>query len=330
MYDISRLKLKYSKAEMMKLREMWDEIFNDSKGFTDYYFEKIAGDEHSNKILVSYYDDVPVGMVHLNPYIVRMNDREETGCYIVGVAVRENMRGHGIMRCMMERVLCDLENAGCALAFLMPERQEYYTGLGFEIVYRNRKLNYRLDVSGISELKSIINSEAELSRLTCKKLSEYDENSLDELSAELNRSLGECYSVFAIRSREYLRSMSEEHMCQNGDVCVLYYPSNEGNRLSGIYSYDLYNDVMYVERFYGNAEDTRYILAHALARASDNGCLRCVITVPEDAFSEDNYLFEGLLPEETAGKGVMARLLKAEDSFLIEAMKNRCFFDEIV
>ena len=339
MYDSNRLRLAYCKDNLEELREMWDDIFCDPQAFAYYYFDTVCSEDSDNKILGAYYDDVLVGMVHLNPYNVSIYGKVEREYYIVGVSVREDMRRQGIMRAMLVKVLEDLRQEGCRFTFLMPERQEYYTGFGFEMIYRNKLLEYDLskckpdevDKTSVDapDIQNLIRYDSGLSAIRCEMLSGYDDRNLSMLARMWNRSLSERYDVFAIRDEKYLRAMCEEHQCQNGDVCVLYSDCAD-SELVGVYSYDIYEDVMYVERFYNTDGNAGIMIMHALKRAYDTKCQKCIMTVSSVEIASDNYLFDGIEVNIRSGKGIMAKVFENVSNISIKTLNNNSFFDEIV
>ena len=68
----------------------------------DYYYAEKASsdDDNSNEILVCEDGKEIVAMSHLNPYLVRLRDREYWLKYIVAVATKETHRRQGLMRSM--------------------------------------------------------------------------------------------------------------------------------------------------------------------------------------------------------------------------------------
>lgn len=322
MQETSEIIMRYCKDDLMSIRAMWDEIFADPKPFADYYFDTVCAKKSPNRVLVAYVNDDIVGMIHLNPYTVNINDKKKLVYYIVGVSVKQDMRRQGIMKKMLNKVLDDLKNEGCIFAFLMPEKQEYYLGFGFEMIYENSIYEYHLKTdAGIYIDKQ--------ENIYCNTLNEYKDEALSELARKWNGSLVERYKVFSIRDIKYLRSMYLEHICQNGDVCAVY-DSAEQNNFLGIFAYGINESTMYVERFYSVNENARDIINILLRKAIEYDCSKCVVTIPEANIGKDDYKFEGIELNVSSGKGIMAKTLNDIGDFDIEAMKGNSFFDEIV
>ena len=107
-----------NQEEKKNSRELWEEAFpEDSRSFDDYYFEEKLRD---NRILAEERDGNIIAMVQLNPYKVRLRERICSLSYIVGVATRADERHRGHMRCLLLRMLEDMNRENVPFTFLMP------------------------------------------------------------------------------------------------------------------------------------------------------------------------------------------------------------------
>lgn len=329
MPDMPEIKMEYTKEDMQSLRKMWDEIFCDPELFTDYYFEEICKD---NLILTAYYGDKLIGMVHLNPYNVYVYGIKKRCYYIVGVAVKQDMRGKGIMKSMLKKALGDMKEEGCLMTFLMPERREYYTGLGFQPIYRTNILEY--DIKSMEEFADNYNNiiSKNTNSLRLELLDKYDYNKLEKLAETINSLLVKRYKVFALRDAKYLKRMLNEHLCQDGNVCVVY---DLDMNLEGVFSYDIYDSVMYVDRFELLGGNHRELLMRVLKNSSDKSCSKCIITMPDsvDKYEdEDTDKFPNLVNAAVSsveGNGIMAYVFDNSQEISVNSLKNNSFFDEI-
>ena len=80
--------------ECLSLRLLWEEVFwEDSREFTDYYFEEKAEGNHGFVLRIGEED---VSMLYLSPYTMMLREGDLfTGReinYIVGVATKEKYR----------------------------------------------------------------------------------------------------------------------------------------------------------------------------------------------------------------------------------------------
>ena len=81
---------KLERNEHGKTKVLYQEVFSsDSQGFVDYYYTEKVKD---NQMYVMEEDDKIVGMLHLNPYTLKVNGLEKETNYIVAVATKEEYR----------------------------------------------------------------------------------------------------------------------------------------------------------------------------------------------------------------------------------------------
>lgn len=319
--DTTDIRLEYTKKDIGTLKEMWEDIFNDPDEFTEYYFDEVCT---RNKILVAYDGEMPVGMVHLNTYSVTVFGDVVDCIYIVGVAVRYKYRNKGIMKSMLKKVIEDTNNLTKGFLFLMPEQKEYYTGLGFKPVYDT--LVVECNIKYEDEVEERIFREFEASGLGISNLSEYDRDGLLKLSQVVNEFLDAEYPVHSVRTPEYFDHMLKEHRCQNGDVCVV----KSGQDVVGLFSYDIYDGVLYAERvelLAGNVDD---MLICIVRTALFNACVGCVITLPADKVTRAPLDIYGMEMQISEGHGIMAYIPKNNTGISCEKLTGRTFFDEIV
>jgi len=100
-------------------------------------------------------------------------------------------------------------------------------------------------------------------------------------------------------------------------------------RLAGMFSYDIYDDTMYVERFESFDDHVRYVLDAAVRLAEQAFCRRLVVTMSERHFCDDIANMLGVSVRMNDGYGFMALSLQGDDS-LMSILHEASFFDEIV
>ena len=96
-----------------------------------------------------------------------------------------------------------------------------------------------------------------------------------------------------------------------------------------MFSYDIYDDTMYVERFESFDEHVRYVLDAAVRLAEQAFCRRLVVTMSERHFCDDIANMLGVSVRMNEGHGFMAISLQ-EDAALMSILHEASFFDEIV
>lgn len=317
------IRYEYTKKDIEKLRDMWDDIFGDPDEFADYYFRDVCA---GNKILTAYNnDDEPVGMVHLNTYKTMVYGKETECVYIVGVCVKPEYRNQGIMRSMLGKVKNDVSLRGNGFFYLMPKMKEYYTGLGFKSIYETYVAECNILYQDMVEERCFKDFEA--LGLGMINISEYDDEALAILADKINDNLAGEYKVYSKRNVKYLRSMQEEHICQNGNVCVVKRGSSD---ILGLFSYDIYDGVLYAERveiFECNVND---MLTCIVRTCLENACVGCVVTLPRKIVEITDINVKGLDVQLKEGHGIMAYIGDNEGEITYEMLENNLFFDEIV
>lgn len=325
--------LSYEKNNLQEIRALWEESFHDPEMFTDYYFENIYT---SNRVLSAYHKGELIGMVHLNPYKISFQDKEYLCNYIVGVAVREDMQGKGIMKRMLNKVIEDTR-AESPFTFLMPKKQEYYNSMGFQMVYNTRTIEYAIVDDNDFE-RDVTDCYSSL-RLHTTNLSDLPKEEYETLASKINELMATKYSAFSVRDEKYLDLMVKEHLCQHGDVCLVSeidYSDDEDDiseNIVGIFAYDVYDEVLYVERFESFVDNGFALLISVMKLAEEITCDRCVITVAEhdiDDIDNVEMLVSGVEFDMSDGKGIMALPLGEKKDEILAALEGKCFFDEIV
>ncbi len=113
-------------------RTLYEAAFpEDSKAFTDYYYEWKMID---NRIIVmegAKKDGSFHVMVHMNPYRLWINGSICEVPYIVAVATDGRYRRQGKMGQVMSHALRDMGQGQLPFTFLLPADPAYYRGLGF-------------------------------------------------------------------------------------------------------------------------------------------------------------------------------------------------------
>lgn len=123
-------------------RSLYEQAFpEDSRRFVDFYYEYKTRD---NEILALEEEGQIVSMLHLNPYRMIVNGYETAGCYIVAVATREDCRGRGHMRTLLEKALKDQSARKLPFVFLMPASERIYSPFDFVRICPHTELPERV------------------------------------------------------------------------------------------------------------------------------------------------------------------------------------------
>lgn len=194
--------------EKGKTRVLWEEAFpEDSKSFDDYYYREKVKD---NRILVKEEDGEIISMVHLNPYRIRIRDRQNTLAYIVGVATRRDRRHRGHMGDLLKKMLKDMNAAREPFTFLMPAAEAIYRPFGFRFVWDRPALEWKEEAWGGLE-----KTEADLTEQT------EPDRAIRELACWQQAFLEKRYEVSSVRDEAYIRRTMLELISENGSWTVL-------------------------------------------------------------------------------------------------------------
>lgn len=128
---------KLEEQEKSLTRPLYEEVFDqDSDSFIEYYYQEKTKD---NIIYVAEEENGIRSMLHLNPYVVKMNGKEEPAHYIVAVATEESFRKRGYMKALLKQALRDMYQKGEPFTFLMPASEKIYLPHGFCTVYEQNQ-----------------------------------------------------------------------------------------------------------------------------------------------------------------------------------------------
>lgn len=191
-----------------KTRPVYEEIFPaDSKVFVDYYYTEKTKD---NEIYVIEEDGEVQSMIHLNPYTLMVNGKEEPTHYIVAVATREAYRKRGYMSALLKETLHKMYSEREPFTFLMPAREGIYLPHGFRTVYEQNH-PYKLEKDDDSRI--------------------VEEDDVQRLAEFAQKALEEKFDVYAKRTPEYYVRLMKEYGSDGGKLAVY----EEGNAITGGY-----------------------------------------------------------------------------------------------
>lgn len=210
-----------------EIYSMWQEVFQDPEAFVQYYYstmyEKnrvymIWGNEQEKSLLETKQEVTGqqqgieqklCGMIHLNPYEMKVQDETMEIDYIVGVAVDETMRRRGIMRSMLKTTMEEMRKKKMPFTFLMPAKEAYYTPFDFRFVYERAIWNIQID----SLLPITVEGEV-VEVLPC---TEEQEMALIEFCHDFWQQ----FMIAPVRTKEYWKQMKEELLAEQGEILLI-------------------------------------------------------------------------------------------------------------
>lgn len=231
-------------------RRLWKTCFHDPQAYEDFYFQSTYS---RNKVLAAAEDGAIRGMIHLNPYLLKVGDVKRKLHYIVGVATDPKFRRQGIMREMLTKVMQDMADAGEVFTYLMPADVSYYEPFNF------------VKVSGFEEVEMYgEEGESHIQPLMFKdyvKATKFANDYYD------NR-----YKVYTMATQDVLFFMRWEALSENGKLLCL----KHDDEIAGLAVYGIADDTVYVRQILGDRDEMiRELKAYF-------GNQRMLVTLPND------------------------------------------------
>ena len=205
---------KLEQKEHGSTRKLWEAVFQeDTKAFLDYYYF-IKTKE--NEIYVVEEDGEIRSMLHLNPYMIQVGDKQFLSNYIIAVATEESYRGRGYMGSLLRESMQEMYRQKMPFTFLMPAAEAIYTPYDFRFVYRQAQAK----LSGIREETEIEDSDAAI----------FD---AEEMASFFNENFAWRYQVFACRDAAYYQTRVFEQQSENGGIRLI----RKDGRMIGMFFY---------------------------------------------------------------------------------------------
>lgn len=203
-----------NEGRMNQVRDLWDYCFEKKdEPFFQYYFDEYCG---KNNMVIGGFEEVNNWerlrcMLHVNPYMLRMRNKEQLIPYIIGVATAPEARGQHLFRPLLETAFEVLRAQGFTFVNLKPINAGIYLPYEFSHCYFDH--SYELPAEKLS-LPSI-NTE-----LKCER-----EPLSEELLAPLYADITDGWNGVAIRTSFQWQKLLTVCGLENTN-CVLVYENN--------------------------------------------------------------------------------------------------------
>ncbi|MDE6615234.1 MAG: GNAT family N-acetyltransferase, partial [Lachnospiraceae bacterium] len=183
---------------------LWTECFDDTKQYTDYYFNN----RWNNSITVLADG---VSMLHLNQYNTIANGKE-TGIYnIAGVCTLKEYRKRGYMDSVLRNALNFMYSQGKPFTYLMPASEEIYRPYGFTGIYPIRSFK-----GGIKFPQNIRNKNI------CIPYNMLKDSQKADLTKYTKNRLAEKFTCYTVHNKSYFQNFYEEMQACNGDILTFW------------------------------------------------------------------------------------------------------------
>lgn len=215
---------KLEQKEHSKTRTLWETVFSeDTKQFLDYYYFFKTRD---NEIYAIEEDKAIRSMLHLNPYMLQVEEQQFRGNYIIAVATEEAYRSRGYMGMLLRKSMEEMYRRKEWFTFLMPAAEAIYTPYDFRFIYNQRQAL----IGEIQEYGSL-SEEKSLSR----KLDIRDASIGDaaEMAGFFNQYFADRWQVYAVRNEAYYQTLLFEQQSENGGIKLM----ESDGELIGMFDY---------------------------------------------------------------------------------------------
>lgn len=205
-------------------RPLWEMTFDeDSEEFIEFYYNNKV---NNNSIWVAKEDEMILSMAQLNPYQVHLGTSIVPAHYIVGVATHEEYRRQGLMRNILQSSLQHLYDNKEPFTYLMPAKEEYYTGFDFLSVYYQKK--------------GVLLTSLDETELTFKIASEEEFEELAQFSEAI---LSKKYRLFVHRDVFYYQTLKAQFEAEHGGIVCVYH----NNVLIGYFFFGEHDTIEVIE-----------------------------------------------------------------------------------
>jgi len=115
------------KEDLPEAKALWKEAFGDSDAFIDWYFRHKVLPDHS----LGLFDDGLISMLHMIPFIIRLQGKPVKSLMIAGAATKKERQGEGHMRTLLLESLVEMRSRGIFITHLYPFKHSFYEHFGW-------------------------------------------------------------------------------------------------------------------------------------------------------------------------------------------------------
>lgn len=298
-----------SKDIVLNCYSLWESCFGDTKAYMEFYFQNKVG---KNEIFIMEEADQVVSMVHLNPYVLQVNEEEMLAHYIVGVATNPEYRRRGYMGQLLRQAMEFMYDKGEAFTYLMPAAYGIYAPYDFRYIYEQRRLKMKLrDISVMAPF------------IECKPYSKCSDREKKRLVSFANDALQKAFQVFAVRSETYYDRLAKEMKACGGDLLLL----SAEEQIIGVVPYSVEEENLCFPELVIQPSYTKAILATMVDYVKNSQAVFHTVTLLESYFVERKQLKEVFSEVVEEQKPIiMARIIHAKQALaLLRATKPLSF-----
>ena len=229
------------RGDLNAARALWKQAFGDSDAFIDTYFK--------NKVLpgqsLGLFDGGLVSVLHMLPFIIRVQGRDMPTAYIAGAATDTAHRGRGHMKTLLYKALKLMKARGILMTHLYPFRHSFYEKFGWATYSYVRKIT--------------------ISRQSAHAMVDIVETDNAQLMAPLYAAMMKRFDGYVVRSAREWRWRIEELKSDGGRVIVL---KKGGAPSAYMMVYETDGKVEAVETVYTDEADAAALADHLLSQGA--------------------------------------------------------------
>lgn len=118
-----------SRSDRAAAQAVWQEIFEESPAFTEWYFAHRFHPEHS---FGAFAGDRLIAMALGRPTVIRVKGDDLPALLVAGVSTLPEYRKQGLMHRLMTLLIAHAKDQGFACCYLHPVTESLYASLGFK------------------------------------------------------------------------------------------------------------------------------------------------------------------------------------------------------
>ena len=187
-------------TEPLETRRLYEECFEDTKSFVDYYYEKMAV---CNQILAFKIKNKVAAMLHIVP---KCFSNLKEADYYYAIATKEKHRGKGYMKQLMKKALKLSHRNGKGLVYLVPAVENLYEKFGFSSF-------------GVRYSKLTSNSTKE--KYKTEIYTEYSMELVNRLQKVFLKGIAPQFDDYILRDEKYYEVLLGGLFSENGRVEIL-------------------------------------------------------------------------------------------------------------
>lgn len=321
-----------------KTRTLWEEVFSeDTKQFTDYYFENKA----PQNIAYVIGEEPFHAMMFRTPYTLKLWEQKREISYLVGVATKKEFRHKGYMTALLIKAFQEMYREKNPFTFLMPANPAIYEPFDFTYVYSRPIWKLKNETATATWLESLMQENKD----SFPKRSENKEFLLkvaEHISEMDNKSLQQQNGIQQLaekmRQEDYIFTSIQSIAAKKGEEglsSIFQKLSDFANQwLRERYQIYAYRDVAYYQMQWKELlaqngdiflllKEEQIVGFFLYAREEDEIAI-------QEVMEQEEGLFPFLKEEEEKEPIIMARIIHFEEMMkLVRSPKNRTILVEI-